>query len=457
MVARFVTVVRRGRETLVLPLLTAVLVVLLATPGCTRRGRGDPNLGPGSYPKQVAWLAIPNHIKVMPLFFVPRGEGGPTADQKARFMRHMLWAQRRYHELLSGRDTFQLATEQPQVYQGKHTLQSYQERARRDAPEFTAELLNHYGVTRFTCPYIFVFIVMNPRSDYPTGGGRPLNGGFNTGGGLVGLSSHSLDKSANFQSTLQHELGHAFGLPHVDVYLYDMENNPSIMSYNPRHHTRGFEPAPVPGILIPEDIRGLALNKRVFPRLVFIPARDLPRGYRIAGKIIWLAPMEIPRQVPNVVRARTQSGEAHGSSVGHIVQGWIRPSVGPGINFDASCMWHSGRTASGEVWAEVIFPVPVTLTKVGVHSQHSGAHHGAEAVTVHAWLNGEFEVVVDEGLDGPDDYVSFDPTTAQRWAFVFEAGESGHVVIRGLQFFYEGLELFSPLVPWGPVHRPARR
>ena len=89
------------------------------------------------------------------------------------------------------------------------------------------------------------------------------------------------------------ELGHAFGLPHVDVYGYDMDANPSIMSYNPTHHTDGFKPSKTPGILNPEDIRALALNRRIFPRLRFDPEKDVPKSYTMQKSVV-LGPMEIP-------------------------------------------------------------------------------------------------------------------------------------------------------------------
>jgi len=43
-----------------------------------------------------------------------------------------------------------------------------------------------------------------------------FNGGCNTAGGMEVMSSNTLDRAPNFQSTLQHEIGHALGLPHVD-------------------------------------------------------------------------------------------------------------------------------------------------------------------------------------------------------------------------------------------------
>ena len=93
------------------------------------------------------------------------------------------------------------------------------------------------------------------------------------------MSSFALDRIPNFQSTLQHEIAHTCGLPHVDVYGYGMKTSRSIMAYNPAHKTKGFQPAREPGILIPEDRRGLALCTRMFAKLKFDANRDLPENY----------------------------------------------------------------------------------------------------------------------------------------------------------------------------------
>lgn len=63
------------------------------------------------------------------------------------------------------------------------------------------------------------------------------------------------------------------------------------MSYNPLHHTNWFKPSDTPGIMIPEDIRGLALNDLAFPNLEFDPQKDIPSGYKIAD-IVSLGIME---------------------------------------------------------------------------------------------------------------------------------------------------------------------
>jgi hypothetical protein len=235
----------------------------------------------------------PKEVKVLPLFFVPKGESPPTARQSADLLKHIIWAQTRYKQLLKGHDTFALAKDKPEVYLAERDLAHYRSQDQGAAPQIVDELLRHYKYNRYNCPLIFVAVVVNPHDGFPAGGARPLNGGINSGGGIVELSSYGLDQAANFQSTLQHELGHSFGLPHVDVYGYDMDTNPSLMSYNPTHHTDGFKPSKTPGILIAEDIRALALNRRVFPRLRFDPKSDVPQGYTMQ-KIVTLGPMEIP-------------------------------------------------------------------------------------------------------------------------------------------------------------------
>lgn len=210
------------------------------------------------------------------------------------------------------------------------------------------------------------------------------HGGYNTGGGIIVLSSYSLDRTPNFQSTLQHKLGHAFGLPHVDAYGYDMKSNDSIMSYNPRHHTRALSPSPTPGVLIPEDLRGLALNRQVFPKLRFDPQQDVPPEYRMAERVVPLGPMKIPDQ-PGGIRVTTSSGEEFGSKVANIVQSQILPSTNTGrVTFDRKTMWQSAKSPTGWVSVTVTMPYEVELTGILVHSQHSGKYHAARTIRVWA-------------------------------------------------------------------------
>jgi hypothetical protein len=238
-------------------------------------------------------LELPARIAVMPVFIVPAGGPGPSNAQKGALAKHLEHCRARYAEMLGNREGFKVAPGGPKIVHSRKTRAKLRALPEDAAPEIVATLLAEFKENRFTCPYVFVVIVMNPIDDWPAGGGRPLNGGFDTGGGIDILSSRGLDASPHFQSTLQHELGHAFGLPHVSAYGHDMRESPSLMSYNPRHHTKGFEPAAEPGRLMPEERRGLALNRRAFPGLTFDPAakcRWAPRWPTWAGSPRWRSP-----------------------------------------------------------------------------------------------------------------------------------------------------------------------
>ncbi len=243
---------------------------------------------------QLTGAAAAPSVRVLPVFFVPVDEVMPTNSQITALMRHLTWTQQRYREMLGGRATFEIAGTQPIVYRAREASAFYRAQPEGAAPNYVEELLAYTKHDRYSCPFVFLVLYVSPSQDFPTGGGRPLNGGYNTGGGVVILSSYALDRAENFQSTLEHEIGHSFGLPHVDVYGYSMDNCKSIMSYNRRHWTKGFRPSATPGVLIPEDLRGLALNQRVFPGLQFSRA-DLPAGYRMAG-LVNLGPMSIPER-----------------------------------------------------------------------------------------------------------------------------------------------------------------
>ena len=231
-------------------------------------------------------------VTVTPVFFVPSDQAGPTPGQSQTLMRHLRATQARYKEMLGGAVTFELGTQSPVVYKSGNKLAHYR-RKDRIAAQFVPELLSYFKVDRNTCSTVYVVVLMNPHDEFPRGGGRPINGGFNKGGGALAISSIRLDQpNTTIQSLLQHELGHTFGLPHVDAYGYDMKTNASIMSYNPAHKTNGYNDAATPGVLIPEDLRGLALNQRVFPGLKFDPKTDVPAGYKLA-KLSGLGPMDL--------------------------------------------------------------------------------------------------------------------------------------------------------------------
>ena len=264
---------------------------------------------------------VPEHVKVMPVFFVPSDEKEPSRDQKARLVRHLRIAQSRFREMLKRRDTFQIENKQPLVIKGLHSVSHYKWEGKPWTMSYEplSEIFTACGWNRFNCPYVLMIIIMNPKENCPRGAGRPFNTGFNGGGGLVYMSSYSLDKYPAFQATLQHELGHSFGLVHVTAYGYDKEKNPSIMSSNNNNYWTGFKPPKSPGILIPEDLRSLARNKKVFQNFYFDSATDIPPGYKINRTTQRLnAKSKFPGQKEYKIEAATDSGQAHDSSVSHL-------------------------------------------------------------------------------------------------------------------------------------------
>lgn len=234
-------------------------------------------------------------IQVKPIFFSASDMPLPTETQKSLFQKHLLAAQTRYFSMLLGRDTFTIAGE-PVMVQSVYPLSWFLNSEDQGAAKIITELFKHFGTDKQALPWVMVVIFMNPHGNFPAGGGRPVNGGLNNGGGFLEVSSFELDKaSGNFQSTLQHELGHSFGLVHTETYGYSQDTGDSIMSYNPAHHWKGLNPPATQGILIPEDLQALALNKKVFPRFYFDPKADLPDGYALKS-VKFLPPMPTENQ-----------------------------------------------------------------------------------------------------------------------------------------------------------------
>ena len=394
-------------------------------------------------------FALPDRVRVLPLFLVHTDQPAPTVLQKNRLMRHLKWSQTRFLEMLSGRSTFEIAKNTPDIVRIERPL-SYCRKMKDGVIGlyWVSKLLNHYKVSRFQCPYIFCVIVMNPSDRFPRGAGRPINGGLNRGGGWVRLSSYTLDKISYFQGILQHELGHGFGLVHPTDYKYEMGTNPSIMAYNSSHRTDGFQPAPVPGILIPEDIRALAWNDRVFPNLDFNAGRDVPEGYVLAKNAVTFRPMKLVGHPDFEPVITTPSGEAIGSSASNLVRMPILQDSGPGNTFDRRMMWSSEDSPTGWVSLDLTFPGDVRLTRIMIHSQHSGKYNKAHAVRVEIKSEGGYEIVKESPLNESDAEVSFPEATARQWRLSFQAGPSKRVCLRGLQFFADDEQLFSPRAPY---------
>ncbi len=390
---------------------------------------------------------VPEMVKIKPVFFVPKYERGPTKTQVAKLTRHLRLARKVFRQMLKNRDTFQIEEGGPIIVQGRGAMSSYKSESQRTITyQPLSEIFAKCRWNRFNCPYVLVIVMMNSRDKVPRGAGRPFNRGFNSGGGLVVISSWSLDHNPVFQGTLQHELGHSFGLVHVEAYGYDQRNNPSIMSYiqNPWN---GFTPTRYRGRLIPEDFRALAKNKKVFPNFYFDPATDVPSGYKLFKNTVRLsAKGKFPGQKDYQIKTETDSGEANGSLVSNIVHNMILPKDSA---FSAKRMWLSEKTETQWVNATLTFPVPVSLCKIAVHTQFSDKYHIANGVKIAVLADAGFQEICKRAIDSPDAYVSFPPQTGAVWRFSFLAGSSRQVVIRGLRFFSSPTnEIFCPTYPY---------
>ncbi len=395
----------------------------------------------------AAEYSLSARIRVLPVAFVPAGEKGPSETEQTLFLRHIDAAQNRYCELLAG-DTFELSQPTVLVIAGKRPLDFYRPPPERGAPEIVVELLNHLNLTRFNCPHAFCILLMNSNDSFPEGGGRTINGGINTGGGMMYIASGELTRNAHFQTTLQHELGHAFGLTHVDVYGYDMTSNGSIMSYNPAHHCRGFEPSSQPGVLIPEDRRVLGMNDRVFLKTTFDSKKDVPAGYQLSKRLAPLGPMTLPGMPDFYPDVTTTAGEELNTKVVNIVREEIKPSSGPGITFDPKVMWHSKPLVDGKAVLYLKFPVPVRLTGMAIHSQHSGLDHEARVMRLETNDPDSRQPVVETPLKSFDETVTFPAAAATRWTLTLTAGPSRTLVLRGLRFFDGDEEVCPHMVPY---------
>lgn len=228
--------------------------------------------------KQVVYL---EKVTVLPVFFVPSDATEPTENEKQMINRHLILAQEWYKKNLKDRDTFVIEKE-ALIYKSPHDLKYLADSTDLGAAKIVTELMERLKVNRYSLPYVLMIIVMNPNADFPAGGGRPINGYVNAGGGIVLASSYWFnDPNNHFQSTLEHELGHAFGLMHIDVYGYDQTTSKSIMSYNENCQWRGFDAPFDQCTLLPEDLQALARNKLVFPKFYFDKEKDMPAGYAL--------------------------------------------------------------------------------------------------------------------------------------------------------------------------------
>lgn len=216
-------------------------------------------------------------VSVLPILFIPRGaHAGDPAAHNATLAAHLELARAHYQSMLG--TTFAVSPSPLSVVQGEQGDEHYQTSER--AERIMRELFAWAQTDRYRANFVFLVLYASGERKI-SGGGIPFNGTSGTGGGYIELDLSSLtsDRPYPFQSSLVHELGHAFGLAHADCYGYDQMTSSSIMSYNPQHWSSGLSQSATPGGLGPEDRAVLALNQRVFPGLRYDSrAGDSRRG-----------------------------------------------------------------------------------------------------------------------------------------------------------------------------------
>lgn len=389
-------------------------------------------------------------IQVLPVFFVPSDEQPPKEQQMELFRKHLELAKERFRVMLKNRDTFDLSPT-TSIYRSANSLDFFKSKQERLGDFVTIELLDYFHVDRHACPYVFAVVLMNPHDNVPAGGGIPINAGYNTGGGILEVASYRLDTGDSFQNTLEHELGHAFGLPHVgEAYGHDMQTSPSIMSYNPRKNWQGLTPAEEPGSLIPEDLKAISYNKRVFPDFTFDAQTDIPAGYPMVNTVIALyPPVRLPGHPPYEVQVSSESPTQEGS-LNNVVPKFIESPQSTKMEN----LWVSGDAPEdGWIRITVQFPEEETLTSIALHSQHGESINRAQAMRVEYKAGNNLMMVTEQKIETPDELVSFAQKKAQLWRFSLKPGESKRVTIRGMEFFNGDIQLYAPLYPYKLWHK----
>ncbi|MEM7048568.1 MAG: hypothetical protein AAF604_02865 [Acidobacteriota bacterium] len=481
----------------------AAVTVLGLSPS---RGWGSPAaaMSPVAVPSSA--LLPPARVFVLPVVLVPADQlhlveaGTSGRDLVRRPMRSshrdefrrgrqnlgifLRMAQRKYRAMLrhptlgTDRGTFRLASWQGravEVRERRSVLQPLVVRSALSRAEmanayaageypFLAEVLAAVDCRQGSCPFVFAIAAVG--EPIHIAGGRKLNHGYDSGGGFAIFNFRrelvEVDRAGSpvhFFSTLLHELGHAFGLPHVSDFCGDtaacparlsINGSPSVMSYNSANWIYGCGHAQsssnpsdgactypgdavidaLPGSLIAEDLRILSQNDRVFPGLVVERPVDAPglEVFELSG----LGDTPIPgHQTLELLSAWTHEGF------------WTPPSVLLGGDdnpmpqffdpFDGIHMWHS-KDLGPQGWAvvSIAFPEEVDLRRIDVYSGYGSGTHRAKRVRVRA--GSSFETAA--FFASANQTIPF-KHRARVFHLWLQAGDSGHVVLRGVRLFGE--------------------
>ncbi len=263
--------------------------------------RGEPPRAGTAGPHGLT-LSNKHVISVLPVIFIPSNSNWITQYDIDLYSylvyAHLELAQKHYKSLLFT-DTFKISDDPILIYRARHKDDYYLNATRPEykgpgaAQLIAKELLDASHETRYNCKHVFLTVFVRSsakRTGTFFGGGRTLNGGPNTGGGSVEMELGSLLQGHtsgyyNFQSALNHELGHSFGLLHPDAYGYDLKKNESNMSYNDNITSNGMNPV-TGGRFNPEEFLALSVNKQIFPDFQFVPSGHNPTGKNLKLKYL---------------------------------------------------------------------------------------------------------------------------------------------------------------------------
>ena len=143
----------------------------------------------------------------------------------------------------------------------------------------------------------------------------------------------------------------------------------------------------------------------------------------------------------------TDAGEDVYSKVQNVVEGWIKPSAGPGITYDPGNMWHSSRTPRKEATLEFEFPFEVKANGIAIHSQHSGKDHEVTAMKLELIDDSKSSLITEQPVTEVDATLKFGLATGRKWKLTLTTGKSGILVIRGIRFLKDNKDVFPHMVP----------